>query len=150
MNHRKSSRRLLYLCLVAGLVCHARTAGAGLYETLTQKLAEYCVPKDAGICEETGDIKHKASYENGKCRCPCEDQYYDAALRKCVDCDLGTPDRFATSCGPTSCSAGYKLVAGSSTNSCSPGYKLVTQERTCATGIGPSSCPAGYKYIVSL
>jgi hypothetical protein len=104
--NQKTSRLLLYLCLLGGTVLHGQSAGAAtLRETLTQALQNYCVPKDAEGCRIM-----QPRYQNSSCYCgdPIY-MYYDATARTCrVKCPAGQIARTASVC-PT---AGYggKLV----------------------------------------
>jgi hypothetical protein len=96
---------------------------------------------------------YKAAYKvsasgTNKCECPCADMYYDASAGMCRDCDVSTPNQFATACGATSCTAGYELGdrVVASNGICAAGYELGDAvERSCETGIGPSSCKAGFE-----
>ena len=79
--------------LIAWLMPSA--AGAGLYETLTQKLAQYCVPKDDGGCSASA----RAKYCSGTCKCGNASLAYDASERRCVfKCPAGNVPRTMASC----------------------------------------------------
>jgi hypothetical protein len=94
---------LILLSLSPGIA-----SAATLRETLSKALGDYCIPSDASGC--TADELAYYNETKGKCECPCADQYYNPATRKCEICEQGTADRFATSCGPTSCGVGFELV----------------------------------------
>jgi hypothetical protein len=147
------------ILLIAWLVpC---TAGAvTLRETLTAKLSEYCIPKTSCADTEAATYKSAAASSN-KCECPCADQYYNATARTCEICDAGTSGRYATSCGPTSCSVGFELVEVRNDGACLAGFEAVAEVTSCGaglelkaspqwscdTGFGTSSCEPGYELI---
>ena len=148
MNNRKSSRRLLCLCLVAGLVCHARTAGAGLRESLSKALGDFCIPGDAATCSNA-NYSLSAYTPVGapganKCKCPCEDMAYNAVSRKCEVCEDGVDNgQYSTECRKVVCAAGY--YSSPMTDTCPAGYyKWQQLEWSCDYGFGPASCSAGY------
>jgi hypothetical protein len=144
------------------------SARAATLDDLRAKLAyalgAYCVPKDVETCV---DAEIRATYDpalatGNKCRCPCDDQYYDEDLRKCIDCQYGSSGRYATECKIPSCPAGEVFVYFD--NECPPGsyyrddvatcpvgtYLVETSNRSCdaiTQGQDAAGCPAGlYMY----
>jgi hypothetical protein len=137
------------ILLAAFLAAPLTVRAANLKQVLLQKLGNYCIPADAETCD---DPALRATYEkdgntrSSYCKCPCEDQYYNVENRRCEDCDAGTSDRYATSCGATSCPSGYELQEIADT--CPNGMVMETTPRRCDFDVGGvpelSSCPAGY------
>ena len=149
------------ILLIAWLL--PNVAQANLLQALRTALTNQCIPSSGEYCTFAATYDSAGPASN-RCRCPCKDQYYDAGIRACLNCDYGTSGYFATSCGATSCRAGYVLgdtsvmangtcapgfIGQSASNGrCDPGY-IVQQSitRTCEGGINQSSCPAGFVFI---
>ena len=140
--HEGGNLRLLSMAAVLLGLLPGAAGAATLRETLTQKLAEYCIPKDAQYCAG----EEKATYVKGKCECNCLGMVYDSAQRRCAD-------------GNTSCSSGYRMVAANPSvceagfymastvaTWCSAGFTMESTARIC--GSNTATCPAGYKAAI--
>ena len=131
---------LLIAWLGVPIGAKAATQAESLREKLTSALKAYCVPSDEQTCtDQYGRATYDSSKTSGnKCRCPCEDQYYDETLRRCVVCDDGSRDKYATECQTVSCPVGYKAVKVALS---------IDKMWRCDSGIGPVSWPVGQKLV---
>jgi hypothetical protein len=113
---------------------------AGLRETLTSALGDYCVPKANNDVEASFNcsspvlaIYDSASASANKCRCDMElGLYYDATRRKCVECEYGYLARtpFGVECTPAKCPANTFFHT---TSECPAGFRLAAVDG-CASG----------------
>jgi hypothetical protein len=111
-----------------------------LRDKLVKALGDYCIPADEQTCTDQYAMAayDSAKASGNKCRCPCDDMYYDEAQRKCVVCDDGSPDKYAKACNVLSCPRGHKAVKVALS---------VDKIWRCDGGIGPVSCPVGQKLV---
>lgn len=118
-------------------------SGAGLRETLSARLAQYCIPKNAEDCSTPYAL---ASYgAAGLCECPCEGMKYVAGDRKCVPCEFGSASLSATECNTPSCPAGMYLADLGSSPSCPGGMYLAGNAEEWQCNVASThSCSAGY------
>ena len=102
-------------------------------KSLTDILAQYCVPKSAGNC--TGISRATYKEAGNFCACNTVLKYYKSADRVCEDCITGS---FASSnyktCEPINCPSGYKAVLITN-GACPSGYAL----KQVTSGKCPSS-----------
>ena len=110
----KSEKFLLLIVIVGCISPHAKSA------TLTEILAQYCVPKSEDGCS----VGVKATYTNGICDCGDINKFYNSSERKCETCIQGS---FASvdykRCEPITCPEGYELVHITN-GECPSGYEL--------------------------
>ena len=90
------------IILLIAWLAPGEASAATLRETLAQKLAEYCIPKDDTTGSCTGPytvVKYDpAGPESNKCKCP-EGYRYDTVYRTCEVCEFGA-ELFSTECDP--------------------------------------------------
>jgi hypothetical protein len=124
----------------------------GLLDKLKSALDKYCVPNGNVIsAEEVCSEYSLAKFDTvkGRCRCPCEDQWYDKESRSCKDCDTGSLDLWSTECKASACGDGYYAVDPlPDGGTCPNGYYAVDYVRSCpgvdGSPVDATSCPDGF------
>ena len=143
----RRSRLILLIAWFAVPSVAPKTASANLLQTLTNALTNQCIPTSDQYCGDFSRATPRTTTVGGttinQCLCPCDYQYYDAEIRACRDCAIETAEG-ATTCGDTSCTAGFELKDYAIT-SCLAGFELKERARICSLTAGQTGCQPGFE-----